>query len=222
LWNVQYTCPALKFAIINTYRCASRIFVNGNDKCVEFLSQEGTTQGCPLAMAMYAIALTPLLKNAKELARQVWFADDATGCDQATALRKWYDLLVNQGPNYGYFPQPEKCILIVKEGREETVKEAFQGTAVKITSVGARHLGAVLGTAAFKEEYIQEKVSGWIKAMQVLSKFAKTQPHAAFATFTHCLQACWTFLCRTIPGAGIFLRPLEDCIRNEFLPSHQT
>ena len=96
LWNVQYVCPSLKFALINTYRSPTRIFVSGKT-FVEFSSQEGTTQGCPLAMAMYAIALTPLVTKAKALDRQVWFADDATGCDKADVLRKWYDLLIKEG-----------------------------------------------------------------------------------------------------------------------------
>jgi len=62
LWNVQFTCPAMKHVLINFYRSPTRIFMNG-DGYFELLSQEGTTQGCPLAMAMYAIALVPLLKH---------------------------------------------------------------------------------------------------------------------------------------------------------------
>ena len=170
-------------------------------------------------MAMYAIALTPLVTKAKSLARQVWFADDATGCDKAEILRKWYDLLIKEGPSYGYFPQPEKCILIAKEGKDQQLTDAFRDTQVKITTIGARHLGAVLGSPAFKRDYITEKVKGWIEALTTLAKFAQTQPHAAFAVFTHCLQGCWTFLCRTVPGAGFFLQALEDCIRGVFIPA---
>jgi hypothetical protein len=48
----------------------------------ELLSREGTTQGCPLAMAMYALALVPLLNEVRSDCNQVWFADDATGCDK--------------------------------------------------------------------------------------------------------------------------------------------
>ena len=62
LWNVQFTCPPMKHVLINFYRSSSRIFMN-SDGYFELLSQEGTTQGCPLAMAMYAIALVPLLKH---------------------------------------------------------------------------------------------------------------------------------------------------------------
>ena len=58
LWNVQFTCPAMKHILINVYRSATRIFMKGDkQERFELLSSEGTTQGCPLAMAMYALAV---------------------------------------------------------------------------------------------------------------------------------------------------------------------
>jgi len=126
---------------------------------------------------------------------------------------------LKEGPSYGYFPQPEKCILIAKEGKDYQLQEAFRDTQLKITTIGARHLGSVLGSLAFKRVYFTEKVEGWIEALKTLAKFAQTQPHAAFAVFTHCLQGCWTFLCRTVPVAGFFLEALEDCIRRVFIPA---
>lgn len=55
------------------------------------LSQESTT---PLAMAMYAIAITPLIRTLEdEETKQVLFADDATA-GVLTGLRRWWDLIV--------------------------------------------------------------------------------------------------------------------------------
>ena len=84
LWNVQYICPALKHVLSNFYRAPTRIFMNG-ESFFELSSQEGTTQGCPLAMAMYALALAPLTKRLQSDCKQVWYADDATGCDKREA-----------------------------------------------------------------------------------------------------------------------------------------
>ena len=64
------------------------------------LSEEGTTQGCPLAMA-YALALVPLVNQLHGICKQVWFADDGTGADKVDALRKWKDMLVEKGPGCG-------------------------------------------------------------------------------------------------------------------------
>ena len=41
--------------VINTYRQHSQLFIDGESII------EGTTQGDPLAMAMYAVAITPLI-----------------------------------------------------------------------------------------------------------------------------------------------------------------
>ena len=44
-------------------------------KCIK--SQEGTTQGDPLAMVMYGSALLPLIEITKNInVLQKWFADD--------------------------------------------------------------------------------------------------------------------------------------------------
>ena len=57
----------------------------------ELKSQEGTTQGDPLAMAMYAMALVPLINaHLHGLCKQVWYADDGTGADKLQPLRKWW------------------------------------------------------------------------------------------------------------------------------------
>ena len=47
----------------------------------ETSSTEGTTQGDPLAMAMYTLAISPLIHQLRDNCpgvQQVWFADDAT------------------------------------------------------------------------------------------------------------------------------------------------
>ena len=59
LQNVQHLCPALSHLVINTCRQPANLYVGGE----RLLSEEGTTQGDPVAMAMYAIGITPLLRS---------------------------------------------------------------------------------------------------------------------------------------------------------------
>ena len=91
-------------------------------------------------------------------------------------------------------------------------------SGVEINCEGTRHLGAV-GTEEFKCNYVKAKVTQWVKAVQSLSEIAKSQPHAAFATFTHCLQGQWTFLCRSMPQTAQLFEPLETAIRHKFIPA---
>ena len=96
LHNILRLCPPLP---LNTYQHPVRLIIPGSGGLV---STEGTTQGDPLAMAMYALAVLPLtvhqLCSAHPTVSQVWYADDATGVGTCSSLRKWWDTLSRLGP----------------------------------------------------------------------------------------------------------------------------
>ena len=111
LRNIQRLCPSLATVLINTYCEDVQLHIDGET----LLSQEGTTQGDPLAMAMYAIGILPLIHRLKEESvKQVWYADDATAGAQLTHLRAWWDHMVEIGPDYGYHPNAAKTWVIVE------------------------------------------------------------------------------------------------------------
>ena len=92
----------------NTYIKPVRLFVFGGE---EIASQEGTCQGDPLAMAIYAVAITPLIKKLAEVCpstTQYWNADDDGAVDDLVALRKYWDELGAIGPGYGYLPNAQQ------------------------------------------------------------------------------------------------------------------
>ena len=66
--NIRTLCPPFATPVINIYREKIDLFVGG--EVLE--SKEGTTQGDPLAMAIYAIATVPLVKR---LSQEVTHAD---------------------------------------------------------------------------------------------------------------------------------------------------
>ena len=117
LHNIRVLCPSIATYPIITNREPARIFIVGGQK---LRSSEGTTQGGPLAMSLYAINLQPLITRlqVKSAASQCWYTDDAAGCGSQGDLKKWWDELMVSGPPLGYFPNPKKCWLIVKPEKE--------------------------------------------------------------------------------------------------------
>ena len=71
LHNVRHLCPTLSTILINVYRESTELFVDG----IMLASKEGTRQGDPLAMPMYALATIPLISRMGESLSivQVWY-----------------------------------------------------------------------------------------------------------------------------------------------------
>ena len=76
LHNISIICPSLATILTNTYRTAVRMYVTGHGGIA---STEGTTQGDPLAMAMYALPIKSLIDKLRAGCpdvHQAWYADD--------------------------------------------------------------------------------------------------------------------------------------------------
>ena len=115
------------------------------------------------------------------------------------------------GPPLGYFPNPQKCWLIVKPEKERPAKG--------ITTEGRKHLGAALGSREFFEEYVDEKVEAWVAQVTSLAEFATTQPQSSYVAFVFGLRHRWTFFLRTLPDIAPFLEPVELAITDLLVPA---
>ena len=140
LRNIQHLCPSFSTILISTYRVDVALYIEGST----LLSEEGTTQGDPLAMPMYALGVLPLINCISGDLMQVWYADDATACGSLSELHLWWDKLLQFGPDFGYFPNPSKTCLVVKEVFYDAAVKMFQGSGISITVDGQRHLGVHL------------------------------------------------------------------------------
>lgn len=96
----------------------SRLFVDGET----ILSQEAT-QMDPLAMAMYAIVIVPLINWIQNEARQIIMV-----CRRCTNNRKG-------------------MIYIQNYGKRRTWQSLLQDIGIKITDEGNHHLGAAIGNS---------------------------------------------------------------------------
>ena len=202
--------------LINTYRSNSCLFVDG--QCI--LSKEGTTQGDPLAMAMYAIGTQSLIRKLDGISKQVWYADDSAAGSNLLKLSRWWDVLKEIGPIYGYYTNGSKTH-VLKSQHSEAANEIFEGTGIPIPTEGERYLGGAMGTASFLQQYVERKVNGWVKELEKLSKIAATQPHAAYAGFTHGLCSRWNYLLRVTDwetfSSSYLLQPVKSVVQSLFI-----
>lgn len=219
LKNISRICPIAFVYAYNCYSVHARLFVLGG---TELKSKEGTTQGDPTSMALYALGSLPLIwflaEHEKEV-NQVAYADDLSGGGKVTKLRKWFDGIVDKGPLFGYHAEPTKSWLIVKESKLDEAQAAFEGTGVNITIHGKKHLGAVIGNPDYKSDFVSKLVEKWVLQIETLSDIAKFEPHAAYTAFTSCIRHRYTFYLRTIPDIAELLQPLEDAISHRLIPS---
>ena len=218
LHNISVLCPSIATYVINTCPRHARLFVMGGK---ELLSVEGTTQGDPVAMSLYAVSLQPVIAHLQtsSSAKQCWFADDATGSGTLENVKGWWDELSSSGPALGYLLNAKKCWLITKPEKEEEARAVFRATAINITMEGYKHLGTALGSRSYFEEYVGENVEDWVDQVIKLAEFAVSQPQASYVAFTFGLWHRWTYFLRTLPDIANLLQPLERAISDVLIPA---
>ena len=220
LHNTSRRCPSLHRYLQNSYQEPAKLHL-GDGSFI--LSKEGVTQGDNEAMAIYAISTRGLqddLRTAEPDVTQVWFADDNSGGGKIVRLKGYWDALKDIGPSYGYNPKASKSYLIVKdEMMRERAEEIFAGEGVQITVDGERHIGAALGSADFKTQYVIKKVDKWIQDVEELATIAEEEPQCALSAFNSGLSQRWSFLQRTVAGISELFNPLEDAIRQRLIPA---
>ena len=98
-------------------------------------------------------------------------------------LKEWLELLILEGPKYGYFPEPEKSYLVVHPNLLDEAKLLFKDIQINIVA-GHMFLGGYVGRSANCQDWVQKKIEVWINSVHTLSKAANLQPQALFVAFT--------------------------------------
>ncbi len=232
--NMKYICPEIATYLTNTYREPAVLYVSGSDDTL--LSEEGVTQGDNTATGNYACSLMPLLRGlipekkkkeekdsepGKEEAYkkliQTWFADDAAAGGTLNDIQKWWSILCETGPLFGYHPKPSKSWIIVKPKYRDKAKSMFPN--LDITDIGHKYLGSYIGNEEGTADFMQHKLSEWMEDIVELSNIAIREPQVAYAAFIYGLSKRWNDVCRTTPGISSQLKKLEFKIRESFIPA---
>ena len=222
LWTVCHKwANGARFAF-NSYRHAAQlIFRRKGDSCYVLLSKEGVTQGDPISMVIYGLALIPLaesLRKAVPSVVQPWYADNATMAGPVSGIAKAMGIIREEGPARGYFPEPSKSILICNPEVSETAKAALEGFNFQYRD-GSRYLGSFIGTAATQQDWIDPQIQKWVGGVEALARVAKRFPQTAYAGLAKSLQSEWQYLQRVVPNAGLSFAPVEAALTTTFLPS---
>ena len=129
-----------------------------------------------------AISLRNIENSLDDELFQILYADDAAGGGTLDIIRKWWSKVKEEGPGYGYYPEPSKSWLIVKEDKEEKAKELFPD--VNITTVGHRYLGSFIGSEDGMKNWLKNEVKTWVEDIEQLSDIAYNEPQLAYSAYT--------------------------------------
>ena len=127
-------------------------------------------------------------------------------------LYNWYNHLSQESKKYGYLVNRSKSWLIVKSDEIADEAKRVFGDEVNVTTEGQRHLGAVIGSQEFKDQYCREKILRWKRELEALSEIARSLPHAAYTVFSKGYKSEFTYFMRTIES-------FEEVIDDLLLPA---
>ena len=117
--------------------------------------------------------------------------------------------------------------IIVKPEHEARAMQLFPelksskdgDTTYNITSTGRKYLGSFIGTDDGKQNFVANQIEGWKHDIEDLARIAAKEPQLAYAAFVYGTSKRWNYVCRTTPDIGVLLKPLENVIKETFLPA---
>ena len=220
LWTIRHEWPAGARFAFNCYKYWSPLVLRGHSGGFSCLfSKEGITQGDPLSMVLYGLALLPLIRHLHSEhphAAQQWYADDAGVAGSFDALQQYFASLQELGPKYGYYPSASKCILIVAPEHIASASESFADSQFQIKP-GARYLGGFIGSQEAYTSWIGDKISFWTDAIGALAQAAHKYPQTTYAAMQKSLQQEWQYVQRVVKNTSNSFTPVEEALHQVFL-----
>jgi hypothetical protein len=166
----------------------------------------------------HMLPLIRQLKKAFTSVEQPWYADDALAGAKFTRIWRHYNRLCEIGPDYRYYPESSKRILVMAKHNLERAKIYFADLKFKVTT-GARYLGGFIREQSALKEWVEEKVQHWKGAVAELASAATKFPQAAYPGLQQSLQQEWEFMQRVVKDIGGNFPDAEKEMSQTFLPA---
>ena len=128
-------------------------------------------------MFLYAVSTLPLIRLLKNpsMWTQVWFADDASACGKLSHIRRWFDLLLEVGPGFGYYRKPRKSSIVVGSASWSAAEHLFGPLGVEVVC-DHRFLGGFLGGAYARDAFVLAKVDQWVSNIHTCLTWLNRNP----------------------------------------------
>jgi hypothetical protein len=89
-------------------------------------------------------------------------------------------IFLQLGPNYGYYLEPTKSMLVVSTANFARANGEFAYLGFKVTT-GGRYLGGFVGEEAGRDAWLEEKIQAWEDCIQQLYSIVGIYPQSAYA-----------------------------------------
>eukprot|EP00957_Ditylum_brightwellii_P105953 8081667-Ditylum_brightwellii.AAC.1 len=137
LWTVRHRWPAGAHFVFNCYRHWAQLVIRQpRSDPVVLHSREGVTQGDPISMVVYGVALLLLAEITRAADKGVlapFYANNVALDGPADRNAQLLCILVKHGPDFGYFKEPEKSIHVCNDAEEvEQAREAFKARGLTV------------------------------------------------------------------------------------------
>ena len=133
---------------------------------------EGISQGCSLSIILYGLLLLLFILKLKEQFPTLfasWFANNGLAGGNLLLLCTSFDVVCELGSLFGYYPEMEKCILIVipsSIANAESLNTLYSHSFnIHLVSY---FLGSFIRTPEITDTWVDKKISSWIEAIDNL------------------------------------------------------
>ena len=134
------------------------------------------------------------------------YADDFAMVGTDASMDRVFSRLLTLGPPRGYFPKPEKSILIMRDKTRASPLLTARGFR---PCEGHRYVGSFIGTEAARREWLTPQIRKWKQGVKLLGATAKKYPQTAYAGLTRSFQMEWAYLQRVLPNMAREFRAVE-------------